>query len=286
MKNLIKLVDKFNGTQDVVMWLDKLKRLCKLQGVKEDLSNIIPLFLEGAAYECYCQMDGKVAGDSASLEKALQSAFGMDPFEAFEKLRNRRYERGESVECYLANIKRLATLCDIKSDSFILHSFVTGLPRETVCQLRAQVRVGCVSEAELVEKTKIFLANSEGVTAMPMRFGRSGTGAEKSVGRSEGSGDAVAMPMRAGRPAGGDLLRCDICKRTGHTRERCWNRTEEIVCHRCKGVGHMARACPSGSAGVKCFRCGELGHFAAKCRVQPSGNGQKGSSAPVDSQRD
>ena len=254
--------------------------------MKEDLYEIIPLFLEGAAYECYCQMDEKVAEDTEKLTKALRTAFGMDSFDAFEKLRNRRYERGESVECYLASIKRLATLCDIKSESFVLHTFVTGLPRETVCQLRAQVRVGVVAEAELVEKTKIFLSNSTGVlnSAMPMRSGHTETGAERGKTHEVGVGEATAMPMRPGRTT--DVLRCGICKRTGHTRERCWNRNEDIVCHRCKGVGHFARACPSASGGAKCFRCGELGHFAARCRAQLSGNGQRGSSAPADSQRE
>jgi len=69
MNQLIKLVTRFDGNTDIVVWLDKLQMLCRVQGVKSDMSEVIPLFLDGAAYECYVQMDDDVKSDGLSFFK-------------------------------------------------------------------------------------------------------------------------------------------------------------------------------------------------------------------------
>lgn len=84
-----------------------------------------------------------------------------DSFEAFEKLRELRWSEGEKVEVYLARRKRVASLCEIHFDEFVLHIFITGLPKQTATQIRTKIRLNKISESELVEKTKIVLEGKQ-----------------------------------------------------------------------------------------------------------------------------
>lgn len=272
MNQLIKLVSRFDGSSDILVWLDRLQMLCDVQGVKSDMREIIPLFLDGPAYECYAQMSDEVKLDGPSLKKALRRAFGMDPFEAFEKLRALRWTEGERVEVYLARIKRLATLCEIDSDEFVLHTFVTGLPKATATQLRTQVLLCKVSESLLVEKTKIILGERLGAfqqeVTMPM---------QKETSNFEAKG----------------VPKCFGCGRRGHFIRDCQmkspsqNDISTPVCFRCGVSGHVARFCNSHqSREIVCHRCGKHGHIAPKCQEQlPSGNVDGKSPAPAISPR-
>ena len=61
MARLIKLTDvvrKFNGEEDVAAWLDRLELVAGLQKV-DDLAAVIPMFLEGPAYDVYSQLSAE-----------------------------------------------------------------------------------------------------------------------------------------------------------------------------------------------------------------------------------
>lgn len=274
MNNLIKLVSRFDGSSDVVVWLDRLQMLCDVQGVKTDMNEIIPLFLDGAAYECFAQMSDDIKSNGHSIKKALRRAFGMDPFEAFEKLRGLRWSEGERVEVYLARIKRLATLCEIDSNEFVLHTFVTGLPKATATQLRTQVLLCKASETMLVEKTKIILGE-----------------------RLEACTNEVSMPMQPKMKqmevARQDKSTCFKCGRRGHLIKDCprnspsQNEPSSVICFRCGVAGHVSRFCNSRqSRGIICHRCGKQGHIAPRCQEQlTSGNEDGKSPAPAISLR-
>ena len=140
----IKLTDvvrRFDGSGDVVVWLERLEMVAELQKLG-DLSVVIPLFLEGAAYDVYAQMDASVRRDAEKLKNSLKFAFGMSPALAFAKFKARGLEVGESPDAFLADLRRLARTVaaggdDSTVDSFVVCQFVDGLPEPTRTQLRA-----------------------------------------------------------------------------------------------------------------------------------------------------
>ena len=52
------MIRLFNGKEDLVAWMKKLKLITKLQKIS-DLESFIPLFLEGNALVLYLEMSEK-----------------------------------------------------------------------------------------------------------------------------------------------------------------------------------------------------------------------------------
>ena len=53
MDSLLKMVDKYDGSDDTITWLEKLSMLKQLRRVKEALHELIPIFLVGDPYVWY-----------------------------------------------------------------------------------------------------------------------------------------------------------------------------------------------------------------------------------------
>lgn len=266
MKSLLKVVEKYDGSSDISVWLDQLKTLMRVQKVKEDLHELVPLFLKGDAFELYSQLDEDTIADSKLLEKELRKHFGIDSFEAFDYLRNLKWQNGDSVSVYLAKIRRLATVCDITCESFILHSFITGLPDHVARQLRTQATINSLSLNDLVSKAKVILKNT--------------------------NEDVVAMSMRVQNENG--KPKCVKCGRYGHIGRYCYGKRfdesqgkrNEINCFLCGGRGHFRAQCPSNFRAKKCFKCGSSDHLSVYCNVHLTENDEGKSSAPVASQQE
>ena len=62
------------GEDDVVMWLNKLKLVAKLQKIK-DIVTLIPIHLEGNALTVYLEMGEKDLSDAESIERRLKMPF-------------------------------------------------------------------------------------------------------------------------------------------------------------------------------------------------------------------
>jgi hypothetical protein len=114
-KSMVKSTD---GSDDIVMWLKKVKLVAKLQKI-DDLSIFIPLYLEGAAFNVFDQLSDEQQRDANIIEKTLISAFSIDAYKAFDMLKSRSLEAGESVDVYLSEIRRLATLAGIESAEIV-----------------------------------------------------------------------------------------------------------------------------------------------------------------------
>ena len=79
-----------------------------------------------------------VRTDFGKLKIALTGAFSLNSYAAYEAFVSRRYVRGESVDVYLSELRRLARLVtSVVDDSWIKCAFVTGLHDETKRQLKA-----------------------------------------------------------------------------------------------------------------------------------------------------
>ena len=223
MKSMTKLIKPYDGSADICKWIDKLKCLMKLQKVEGKTSEFIPYFLEGDAYELYAQLSEETKSSGDLLESALKRSFGLDPFDAFEILRNKRWDGSESVDVYLATIQRLASLCEIQSKEFVLHSFITGLPEETAKQLRMQIRTLECTLPDIVEKTRILLkGRNDGCTSFmmhsPQRFTPQNTFSRKE-------------------------LKCFKCLGSGHTVKYCRSSEDKRKCYKCNQEGHIAPNC-------------------------------------------
>lgn len=262
MDSLLKMVDKYDGSDDIITWLEKLSMLKQLRRVKEPLHELIPIFLVGDPYVWYQQQSCATKESSELLVAALKKAFGMDSFDAFNKLRTLRWKPGDSVEIYLSTLKRLASACDITDQSFILHSFITGLPEEASSQLRTQVKISATPLPDLVEKARIILKDQQ----------------EK----------VISMPMPSASHVRG---KCRRCGGFGHDARTCRIEDDpvrtgplfrQIVCYRCGERGHIAAKCrnPLRQSFKTCTSCGKVGHIAAYCNVLSENDAGK-SSAPV-----
>ena len=111
------------------VWLKQAhleKSLLKL----EDLTVVIPLFLDGPTFAVYDQLKEEDKRDVDKIELAVRTPFACDEFLAYVEFRNRQWKNGESVDVYLVDLKRLAHLANIdnKNEKIIKLSFVMRLP--------------------------------------------------------------------------------------------------------------------------------------------------------------
>ena len=72
----------FMGEGDVVAYLNKLKMVAKLQKI-EDITTLIPMYLEENVLMVYLEMKEKEQVDAESIEKRLKTSFLEDAFEAY-----------------------------------------------------------------------------------------------------------------------------------------------------------------------------------------------------------
>ena len=71
MMKITDAVRRFNGEGDVVAWVERFEMVVKLQTKPDDTpcdqAKLLPLFLEGAAYEVYAQMTEEKRKDATEL---------------------------------------------------------------------------------------------------------------------------------------------------------------------------------------------------------------------------
>ena len=136
------VLNRFNGDGDVSVWL-KQAHLAKSLLKLKDLAVVIPLFLDGPAFAVYDQLKEEEKRDADKIELALRTAFACDKFLAYNEFRNRQWKNGESVDVYLADLKRLAHLANIDGENgeIIKFSFVMGLPNKVSAPLRATPKI-------------------------------------------------------------------------------------------------------------------------------------------------
>jgi hypothetical protein len=248
----LRLIPEFNGEgqQSVVEWLERVELICSLRGLAK-LENVIPLRLAGGAFAVYQQLSKEQKADVEEIKKALIRAFGLDRFSAFELFISRRLKAGESVDVFLADLRKLASSFGGLPDEAMACAFVAGLPEAVRQLLRASARVEEMDVGQILSRARAIMTDEAPVVCAA----QPGSG-----------GSSRAAPV------------CFECGLPNHLAKDCFQRRSARAGQpSVRGSGGRGT---DRSTGRRCFKCGKLGHLASTC--PGNGEGEK-SPAPVSS---
>ena len=209
-----RTIPEFDGTGNVVEWLEQAALLCELRAVS--LMAVLPTRLRGGAFAVWSRMPAETRHHLSSVKAKLLRAFAMDPFTAQAEMTRRRLRPGETADVYLAALQQLAELMGGLPERAIAIIFVNGLP-ETA---QASVRDGLGDSFSLeyvLDRARAVLSRTTVAAAGPA---------------------AAAAATTAGGPPPHHSDSSRSTRRPGPI--RCWT---------CGRLGHVARMCPNGCGG-------------------------------------
>ena len=270
----IRLVPEFDGSGDVVDWIQKVEMVCQLSTPPTDQKVVIPLRLKGGASSVYRQLSEEDRKSPDKVKTALKRAFAADKFMAFEQFTTRHLQTGESVDVYLSDLQRLASLFGGLSDEGLGCAFVAGLPEAAKQVLRAGARIEALTLVELVDRARAVLREDMSEVAA-------------AVGHRGRAGGRIQGPLvRRRRP-------CFVCGQLNHIARDCAMQgggdqrphggiqQEKPAAPGARYSGSAPRH-GGGESHIQCFRCRRWGHIAAQCQE----NLERGEAAAPASSRD
>lgn len=245
----LKLIPEFDGTGDFVDWYEKVELVCGLQKPAVDLVAVVPLRLKGGASAVYRQLSSTDRADSDKVKAALQRAFAVDKFAAYEQFRARRLRADESVDVFLADLQRLSSIFGGIADVGLGCAFVAGLPESARHALQTGARMESLSLSEIVDRARAILR------------------------RDDVPEVAAAAEHRGQVSHCQDATVCYSCGQPNHLARNCL---------RGRGGRNSGQGGRRGGMGGRrlCFRCNRPGHLAAHC---PENDGGEVASAPASS---
>ena len=96
--------------------------------------------LSGGAYAVYQQLSEEKRSDFACIKDVLYTAFALSPVTAYKQFAARRLRPGETVDVYLAELRKLATQFGGMTERGLVCAFIAGLPEHVENLLQATNR--------------------------------------------------------------------------------------------------------------------------------------------------
>ena len=256
----LRLIQEFSGdgSVNVIEWLEKAELVCALRGITR-LEAVLPLRLTGGAFAVYQQLTAEDKADSGKIKFALKTAFAVDAFMAYELFVARRLQPGETVDVYLAELRRLAVPFSGLPEKALVSAFVAGQPDGAKQLLRAGSRMDDPPLTHILARARAILKDESGVAA---------------VATPAGAASGTVCETR--RAVSATEFRCYACNEPNHIARDC------LLRQRGRGRVYDGRGGGGGRGGgrgeLRCYRCDGLGHFASSC---PGNDRGVTSSAPV-----
>ena len=209
---------------------ERIDVLFTVNNIEEEAKKV-PLLLSWLGAEAYTTLRNLLAPDKPAtqtykkLTDTLTAHYAPKPLVIAERFRfyNRDQSETESVNVYVAELRRLASTCDF-------NAFLGEALRDRfVCGLHANnehIQKRLLTEADLTLKKAV-----ETAVAMEMA-------AKDATELQHKNGASV---NKIGKHFSG---KCYRCGRKGHNKNDC--RFKEALCHNCNRKGHIKAVCKSG----------------------------------------
>ncbi|KAF0303839.1 hypothetical protein FJT64_024259 [Amphibalanus amphitrite] len=212
----VRLIDAYDGTTDVVEWYSQAELLCEYRGAS--LAQVLPMRLKGGAFAVWSQLPAEERCCVESVRDALFAAFAMDDYAAHAAFTARTLEPGESVDVYLASLRRYAALFGGVSERQLAAAFVNGLPPSIGDTVRAGARAEKLTLASTLARARAVLGNNQ-VAQVVQRLQE----ADPAQGPWRLTGDRLVVWTDASSIANGVVLE-DPGR--GTVEDACWLRAE------------------------------------------------------------
>ena len=231
-----RLIDSYDGSTDVVEWYTQASLLCEYRGLS--LGQVLPMRLKGGAFAVWSQLPAEDRRSVEAVRDALFTAFAMDDCAAYAAFTARTLQPGESVDVYLASLRRYATLFGGVTDRLLAAAFVNGLPPAVGDTVRAGARAEKLTLTSTLARARAVLGSEQVRAVAAARAdggrrrepGQAAVTARRHDGRRQESGQWTA----AGDEDGDDWQQR---RRFHRPARRCWT---------CGEAGHLAASCPRG----------------------------------------
>ena len=207
----VRLIPEYDGTADIVEWLQRTEFLCQLRGVS--VMSVLPLRLNRGAFVVWSQLPDAVRNSLEAVRDALFAAFALDEHAAYEAFSARRLRPGEAADVFLADLRRLAALFGGMPERGLCCAFVAGLPEVVRQTLRTGSRAEGLDLASVLTRARALLSD------------------ERASATAAAAQRSQPAPIQRSQPA---------ATRQPQDRRPRWPR----CCWTCGEPGHIAAACP------------------------------------------